>query len=69
MKAITNQTGTAHWDAHGRLIQPGGVIAFEAGGPPASEAGESSALPMEDPLTTVATAPQPEPKGGKGSSK
>ncbi|MBO9539675.1 hypothetical protein J7643_03685 [bacterium] len=69
MRAITNQTGTAHWDAHGRLIQPGGVIAFEAGIPPAPGTSESSAPPMEDPLTTVATAPLPETKGGKGSSK
>lgn len=66
MNAITNQTGRPHWDAHGRLVQPGGIIGFDSGQPPAHDthtgAGDD-ARPEIDPI------PLAEAKPSKGLSK
>ncbi len=64
MKAITNQTRKPHWDAHGRLIRPGGIIAFENEAPPDSETAE----PPEGSLAPKAQS-QPDAKGGKAATK
>jgi len=66
MKAITNQTGRPHWDPHGRLVQPGGIIAFDSGHPPAHDARPEAlgdALPKVDPV------PLAESKPNKGLNK
>lgn len=69
MRAITNQTGSPHWDAHGRLIPPGGIIAFESGVTPATEAVKPEVPPTEDAPIKGTTTPQPDAKSGKGTSK
>lgn len=69
MRAITNQTGTPQWDAHGRMIPHGRIIAFEENQPEMPETTAPPSDSKDDLPPNTPIAPPSEAKGGKGSSK
>lgn len=75
MPAFTNRTGTPQWDAHGRLVPPGRVIAIEEAAPeaaaPDSELGARVETPAnpEDSAQAKGKAPGSDGRAGKPGSK
>ena len=63
MRPITNPTRKPHWDAHGRLIRPGGIIGFEH----VDSAGSKGSEAAKDPADDRRAKPATESNSGKGS--
>ncbi len=73
MQAITNLTGAPQWDAHGRLVPPGRIIAIEEREPevaaPDTEAAELAGPPIKpEDHTPQKAKPSPLIDGRTGKS-